>query len=516
MKHVRCGLLMLLLGWCAWPLTAQPWNQAALLMNAEAEEDDDFGVSVSISGDRAIVGARNDDTAAPSAGAAFVYERDGTGAWVEVAKLTAGDAEGLDNFGVSVSISGDRVVVGAPGEDTGGARAGAAYVFERDGTGAWVEVAKLTAGDTEAHDEFGVSVSISGDRVIVGAPGEDTGGSLAGAAYVYERDGTGAWVEVAKLTAGDAEAEDHFGFSVSVSGDRAIVGANWEGTGGRRAGAAYVFERDGTGAWVEVAKLTAGDTEANDEFGFSVSISGDRAIVGAIDQDVEFDQNAGAAYVFERDGTGAWVEVARLLAGDVDSNAEFGYSVAVSGDRAIVGAWQEDLAGMDHGAAYVFVRDATGTWSQEAKLIASDTQPEDQFGVSVSISGGRAIVGANREASGREDGGSAYIFERETSVGRETLPLPEAYVLEQNHPNPFRLQTRIVFTLPEAAMVRLTVYDVLGRAVARPAAGRYPAGTHAVTWDGRSEAGVPVPGGVYVYRLEGGSSVQARRMVRLH
>ena len=158
----------------------------------------------------------------------------------EVAKLVASDAQGNDYFGASVAVSGDTAVIGARFEATGGVNAGAAYVFTRSG-GAWTQQAKLMASDAQSSDYFGYSVAVSGDTAVIGAYGEATGGSYAGAAYVFTRTG-GSWTQQAKLMASDAQENDLFGVSVAVSGDTAVIGARLEATGGSSAGAAYVFE----------------------------------------------------------------------------------------------------------------------------------------------------------------------------------------------------------------------------------------------------------------------------------
>ncbi len=442
--------LMLLLG-----LAAQAQNdyqELQKLVAADRGASDFFGQSVSISGDRAIVGAylEDEDTAggntSVAAGSAYIFERDAGGAWQQVQKLVASDRGANDRFGYSVSISAGRAIVGAyrEEEDTAGGNslsdAGSAYIFERDAGGTWQEVQKLTASDRGALDNFGWSVSISDGRAIVGAYQEDqdtAGGnffSRAGSAYLFERDGSGTWQEVQKLVASDRGANDRFGYSVSISGERAIVGAIEEdedtagGNALNNAGSAYLFERDGAGIWQQVQKLTASDRGVDDNFGFSVSISGDRAIAGAYQEDQDTAggntlSDAGSAYLYERDGGGVWQQVQKLIASDRGAGDLFGWSVSISGDRAIVGAVgeDEDTAGGNFlfaaGSAYIFERDGGGAWQEAQKLAASDRGAFDQFGISVSISGHRAIVGAIGEDEDTAGGntlsfaGSAYIFE---------------------------------------------------------------------------------------------------------
>ena len=350
---------------------AQTPQEEALLRASNAGSGDYFGRSVSIDGDRAIVGAPIEDGATNGtliSGAAYVFERDATGTWQEVALLRSSNAGELDRFGESVSLDGDRAIIGAyfeDGTDDGLTNSGAAYVFQRDGSGTWHEVALLRASNAGAFDNFGVSVAIDGDRAIVGARNEDGAGdglSSSGAAYVFERDDSGTWHEVALLRASNAGSYDDFGRSVSIDGDQAIVGALSEdgaGDGLTDSGAAYVFERDGSGTWHEVALLRASNAGEGDSFGWSVSIDGDRAIVGVLSEDGAGDglSRSGAAYVFERDGSGTWHEVALLRASNAGERDSFGEAVAISGDRAVVGAIGEDGQGnglTNSGVAYVF------------------------------------------------------------------------------------------------------------------------------------------------------------------
>ncbi|MCH8064633.1 MAG: FG-GAP repeat protein, partial [Chloroflexi bacterium] len=274
----------------------------------------------------------------------------------EVKKLIASDAQQDDQFGESVAISGDTTVVGADGEDAGGISSGAAYVFERNEGAAsnWGEVKKLTASDAQAGDNFGLSVAISSDTVVVGSPREDVGGSQFddfGAAYIFQRNEGGAdnWGQVAKLTASDALLDDQFGWSVAISGDIAVIGIYREVAGGNDAGAAYVFRRDegGTDNWGEVKRLTAFGAKLGDEFGISVAVSGDTAVVGASRDDAG-GSDAGAAYVFQRNEGGAdtWGEVKKLTASDGQAFDQFGGSVAISGDTAVVGATGKDAKGV--------------------------------------------------------------------------------------------------------------------------------------------------------------------------
>ncbi len=385
------------------------WTEQAHPAAPDGLSGDEFGYSVAISGDTAIVGADGDDTSGGSnAGSAYVFTRS-AGVWTLQQKLTASDGAENDQFGISVTISGDTAIVGAWVDDTlGGSDAGSAYVFTRSG-GAWTQQQKLTASDGAASDQFGISVAISGDTAIVGAYQDDTpGGNNAGSAYVFTRSG-GVWTLQQKLTASDGAGGDEFGFSVAISGDTAIVGAYQDDTpGGNNAGSAYVFSRS-AGVWTLQQKLTASDGAVLDRFGWSVAISGNTAIVGVLYGNTPGGET-GSAYVFTR-SAGVWTQQQELTASDGAEGDEFGISVAISGDTAIVGADGDDTPGGNSaGSAYVFSRSA-GVWTQQQKLTASDGAAGDLFGYSVSISGDTAIVGAIfDDRSGESNAGSAYIY----------------------------------------------------------------------------------------------------------
>jgi len=386
------------------------WLEREKLFAAAGAAYDQFGASVSVSGDLAIVGADMGDGSVADSGSAYIFQWDGT-SWVQQQKLLASDGWAGDGFGRSVSISGDLAIVGAWGDDDNGGSSGSAYIFEWDGT-SWVEQQKLFASDGVAGDMFGLSVSISGDLAIVGAEGDDDNGTWSGSAYVFRWDGT-SWVQQQKLLASDGAIADEFGWSVSItsaladpeSGDYAIVGTYYDDDSGESSGSAYIFKWDGT-SWFEQQKLLASDGDIGDHFGHSVSISGDQAIVGARGDDDNGGRHSGSAYVFKRAGT-SWVEQQKLFASDGAAGDWFGVSASISGDYCVVGAWNN---GAKQGSAYIFKWDKTN-WVEEQKLLASDGAVGDCFGSSVSVSGAYAVVGALFGAGNEVNSGSAYMFE---------------------------------------------------------------------------------------------------------
>ncbi|MBP8000684.1 MAG: hypothetical protein KA314_14110 [Chloroflexi bacterium] len=469
-----------------YPLTIDPLVQQAYLKASNTGTDDNFGYVVAASGDTVVVGTPYEDSnatgingannnSAPDAGAAYIFVRSG-GSWTQQAYLKASNTEIYDYFGTAVAISGDTVVVTATGEDSNATgingdqtnnsrfNSGAAYIFVRSG-GSWSQQAYLKASNPDTDDAFGSAAAISGDTVVIGTTSEasnatgvngnqaDNSASASGAAYVFVRNG-GSWSQQAYLKASNTETTDRFGHDVAVSGDTIVVGAQEEdsnatGINGNEtdnsaanAGAAYVFVRSG-GSWSQQAYLKASNTGADDEFGYTVSISGDTVVVGAHFENsnatgvngTETDNsmnNAGAAYVFVRSG-GSWSQQAYLKASNTAALDGFGRAIAISGDMVVVGATGEDsiTTGVNgnqadnsasaSGAAYVFVRSG-GSWSQQAYLKASNTGAGDVFGNAVAISGNVVMVGArfedssatgvngNQANNAATDAGAVYLY----------------------------------------------------------------------------------------------------------
>ena len=388
------------------------------IVASDAASSDIFGLSVAIDGDYAIVGAYGDDDGGSSSGSAYIFKRDGTD-WNQETKIVASDAASYDNFGKSVAIDGDYAVVGAHQKNDvdGQQHEGAAYVFHRGADGNWTQQQRLIAENTETitYLRFGVSVDIDGDYVVVGANNPWSGGSnnnFNGAAYVYIRNNT-TWTQQQRLVHPDpglttgGGSSDYFGNSVSISGNYIIVGTPNDNEDANQAGAAYIFTRSNT-SWSSPEQIVASDAAASDQFGNSVAIDGDYAIVGAYGDD-DGGSSSGSAYIFKRDGTD-WNQETKIVASDAASSDNFGNSVAIDGDYAIVGAYGDDDGGSSSGSAYIFKRDGTD-WNQETKIVASDAASSDNFGNSVAIDGDYAIVGAYGDDDAGSNSGSAYVYE---------------------------------------------------------------------------------------------------------
>jgi hypothetical protein len=317
-------------------------------------------------------------------------------------ELTASDGAAFDQFGQSVSLSGITALVGAPLKIFGSkAYQGAAYVFTFDGS-SWVQQQELTASDGAGGDEFGWSVALSGTTALVGASYKTIGAnSRQGAAYVFTFNGS-TWVQQQELTASDGAGGDAFGWSVALSGTTALVGGPGHSIGSSRAqGAAYVFTFNGS-SWVQKKELTASDGAEGDSFGWSVALSGATALVGAFGKTIGSNLSQGAAYVFAFDGS-TWARQQELTANNGAARDNFGLSVALSGTTTLVGADNKTIGSNDsQGAAYVFAFNSS-TWVQQQQLSASNGVAGQNFGASVALSDTTALVGAFE--------GAPYVFE---------------------------------------------------------------------------------------------------------
>ncbi len=368
------------------------WMVERVAQPTPSSNGERFGWSVSTDGESVIIGAMQDQEQVALGGAAFIYGRTGGGAdqWGEVKKLIASDVQIADQFGWSVAVDGDTAVVGAYREDQAGGDAGAVYIFGRDvgGSENWGELRKLIASDAHPGQLFGNSVAISGDMIAVGA---------IGSAYVFGRDvgGSDQWGEVKQLAVADGSTS--YGSVVSIMGDTAVVGDRWQNLpGANGAGAAYVFRRDAGGAdnWGQVKKLVAADAQGGDTFGASVAISDERVAVGAPGDD-DLGNLAGSVYVFERSagGTDNWGEVEKLYGSDTSASDRFGAAVGLSADSLVVGAWGNNG---NQGSAYVFGRDRGGlaNWGEIAEVNGAPDQQGDWLGESVAIHGSTVVAGA--------------------------------------------------------------------------------------------------------------------------
>ncbi len=385
-----------------------------------SDAGDAYGASMAMDGDILVIGAPGEDgdtgisdNSLTDSGAAYVFSRK-RDIWVFQAYLKASDRDFDAGFGSSVAVSGSTVVVGSPrrGIPSGGFfpdPAGAAYVFEKV-NGVWAEQAKLLGSNTGDSDNFGISVAIDADTVVIGARFEAGLGNSqtdSGAAYVFSRNGT-AWTEEAYLKASGASSFDEFGTSVAVSGNTVAVGAPFQDTAGQEAGSVVIFKKEA--GWQQAVALYAPDAGAGDFFGTAIALSGEMLLVGARGED-DIAQGSGAGYVFTS-SSGTWQQETRLKGLLGSQNSGFGTSVALEGERAICGAPGESKSGVNSGAIWSFHRDSGG-WGSGKRILGNFQSAGDGFGGTVAVSGLKIAAGARGGDGAGDtlpDAGTAFSF----------------------------------------------------------------------------------------------------------
>lgn len=508
---VFCWIVFLISSVSGFSVVAQtserPLVEDAFLKASNAGAGDFYGWSVVIDGDTAAVGAvgeRGDgsgpsDNSRRASGAVYVFVKS-DGIWTQQAYLKSANVDIEDGFGLSLALSGDALIVGAPYEDSAATEingdaadnlapdAGAAYVFTRSGS-TWTQEAYLKASNAESGDQFGRSVAIDGNQVLVSAwlessnavngDGDQSNNDApeAGAVYAFRRTGS-VWAQTAYLKAPNSGEGDWFGGSVSLDAGTAVVGALYEdsaatGVSGDGAsnlspdsGAAYVFTFTGS-VWSHAAYLKASNTGEGDIFGASVAISGDTILIGAPweasnaigiggDQLNNLATDSGAAYFFKREN-GVWAQSHYIKASNSDAYDSFGVSVALDGVSAAIAAYGEDggssgvdgdqssNTGINSGAVFRFAL-GESDWEQVSYLKASNAVAQSLFGFNVSVSGESILVGTPYEATGGTTSGGAYLFALQDLIG----------VLSLSAAGPTKIKPTLVRKKARAITYRIT------------------------------------------------------------
>jgi len=383
------------------PCLAQEFDKKLLPMPGVSHEE--FGSSVSVHGNIAIIGARLNDQRQVDSGAAYIFARE-RGVWRQQSVLLPTDGIFSQQFGVGVAIHGHTVVVGAWRDRVNGLYSGSAYVFARSGLN-WHQQAKLLPADGSALDEFGRKVAVDGRTIGIAAGFDDDNGPNSGSAYVFVRRG-GHWIEDAKLLPIDGQPSDVFGADIALDGDTVIVGAALDDDQGTDSGSVYVFVRFGS-TWIQQAKLLPDDGNENARFGSSVALDGNTVLIGAPDDD-DNGRQSGSAYVFARTN-GVWTQSAKLLPSDGVCGDGFGTSVALSDDVAAIGAPGDDDRQIGAGSFYLFVREG-GDWKEQAEVLAPDGDFADEFGTAVAVHGGTIISSSPNNRENGPNAGAAYVF----------------------------------------------------------------------------------------------------------
>ncbi|MBC7774799.1 MAG: HYR domain-containing protein [Phycisphaerae bacterium] len=498
----------------------QDWAQILKTSALNGKQGDEYGHSVAIRGDWAIVGMNEKNQANMNMGSAYLLRRSANepSDWYEVEKLQAPGILLGDAFGVSVAISEGLAVVGAPNANG----KGAAFIFRQspDDENEWVFAKTITAVDGAQGDAFGQSLALHAETLLVGAPSDNEVAENAGAVYIFGKNtgGNENWGQIKKQTAANGSANDQLGTSVAIDGQNAIAGATGDDQKGTNVGAAYIFNQNTGGAdnWGQAAKLTANSGASGDNFGTSVGISGAYAIIGA-SMDDDKGQNAGTAFIFQKTANG-WQQSSKLVDYNGNEGDEYGHSVSIAGDYAVVGARKNDRKATKAGAAFVYHRE-DGGWVQFGILTDGSGKSDDQFGSAVAIYGTTIFVGAPMDdENGNNNRGSASIFEGLCSPSDEREIAQDLTTFENEglsnfkmkaYPVPFAEVLNIALEVPKTQLLSIRVFNVLGQQVAILHNG--PAEGHVeFKWNAMA-----APAGVYSIRIESEGKLETKQVTRV-
>lgn len=501
-RGLASGLLLLAVALSGIASTAHAETETARLTPSDGVALDNFGAAVGLDGTTLVVGAPFADLPGIStSGAAYVFERSAGGTWTETRKLLAPDAAAFDNFGDAVAVSGGVIVVGASGAAVGAnSSQGAAYVFGRNvgGDGQWGFVKRLEGPASIGNlAEYGQSVAIDGDFIVIGALNADD--QAPGRAFVYERNagGTDQWGQVANLTDDVSDSNAQFGTTVAIAGALIVVGAELlDFTPGtfNNEGGAYVFDR--LAGFAQVGKRFASNHGANDRCG-RVDVDGHTIVLGAWSAE-NGGSSRGQAYVFENPTftPNGWTEVRAFGASDAADQAFFGRWVAVANGEVVVGSTGH-TGGQGH--AYRFLRDegGVGQWGEDAILLPSDPLANAAFGSAVDVQGGLAVVGAPQNGTG-----VVYVYGTGATTG-VVGGAPRRPRLDVR-PNPIGARAEFAWS-GGGADATIEVFDVRGRRVDALRVG----GDGRARWTPANE----LPNGLYFARVRGDGATPARKLL---
>lgn len=411
MKKTNITKSIIILG-CLFGITTSKaqFTQSAKIVSENRESRAEYGTSVAINNEFAIVGASRETFAS---GAAYIYAKDIDGNWNFTQRLEAFDPNDGAEFGGGAKFSNDYLVVAAGRADVNGLqRTGALYVYDYQNNN-WEFSTKLVASDFSGDAKLGMnptSLDVEGNTIVAGAPGDN---SWMGAAYVFTNNG-GIWEESQKIVSPASQGSDVFGIGVSISGDYLAIGAS-EVDG--RKGAVYMYMKDTNGVWEHLQTLVASDASNDSFFGNSVSMSGDQLVVGAYGANLE----EGAAYVFEKNTQGEWIELQKFIGNSSTEPTQFGWSTDIMPNYITISA--PHIFGFEQGEVYFYKKETNGSWVEDQIIVGNDTVGEDFYGWSIAMHENQLIAGApweDHDVNGGDEidrAGSAYIFENPNILG---------------------------------------------------------------------------------------------------
>lgn len=444
---------------------------------------DDFGSSVAISGNYAVIGA---PSAINNQGAVYIFEVNQSGEWEEKQKLTASDGSSNDSFGTNVAINGEHLIVSSPGDnlyDPGineVGHGGSVYFFSLSSSNEWVEKQKFTS----SVEYFGGNIAIS-DSIAAIYSSLDGGDTVN--VIIYQKDSIGDWGSAYTI---QGRKRDQFGCDLAIFEKKVIIGAYWENLGVGKS-AAYLFEPNLSNEWLQVYKFNASDGVPIDYFGRSVTIDNDNIAIGAPENN--------NVYLFENNTNNVWEEIQTLMPSGGTNSAGFGTHVYLTKDNLLVGCYDDiDDDGSNNSTAYIFSKNDDGNWVESNKLVPIGINNNSYYGISLALSEKAVLVGAPRDG-----GGSAFFYKLENSleIEDETISDIGNLISMRAFPNPFNSEVNIKFNNPTNSSGRFSIYNIEGNIIKTIDLDGNLQQTNIIKWNGRNNANELVPSGIYFCRI---------------
>jgi hypothetical protein len=385
------------------------WIEKQIISPINGGDEDRFGESVLLHGEYAFIGARNTADKGYRSGAVYVYKKTGN-QWVLDTKLLASDGEAYDYFGGAISVYGDTLMIGAYGDDDIATDSGAVYIFENV-NGEWLQSNKITASDGEDTDYFGAKILINGNKLLVSSVLDDDNGIDSGTVYFFEKDSnTNSWILTSKITPMDGAEGDRFGSSLSLQNDLMVISSYFDGDNGYHSGSAYIFSYINNN-WTETTKLLANDGQSTDYFGISTKIANNRIAIGSIRNSNGNGNRAGAVYLYSYIN-GSWIQSEKLITTDGEFGDQFGLSIDVQNNKLYIGAFDDDMpyAG-DVGSAYIFDISQNPA-IQDTKIEPRQGARNENLGFSVDLSNEFSVVGTPFDFISPSNLGSVYVYKK--------------------------------------------------------------------------------------------------------
>ena len=473
-------------------------------------EHSHFGWATTVYGDFTAISAPTEIINDTRSGAVYIYHLN-SGDWQCVQKIIPNNPAFSQEFGSSLTLYKNTLLIGATGDD---AISGAVYVYEFNGS-EWVESQKLAPEIPIFFQRFGAAVDVFQDMLIISSSGSDETGKASGTIYIYKQN-SDEWILANTILSPGTNEQDLFGAAIRIVNSDHILVAAPRGNGPvTEAGLVYSYIKSNA-EWIVNQIISPQNGRTNGLFGSSMDYSNGNLIVGSMQAQVD-SMFSGEANLYTLDENKKWNHEYRFIPETPNHHDYFGATVVIDYDHIIIASpkWDKSNDDGDHGTAYIYTY-SDSAWQTAGQLIPEEVEENDHFGLAMALDGNNLVVGSSLDDSPHFNNGSSYFYDMRrlvTHIAEQTIPV--TFDLYQNYPNPFNPTTTIKYNLPLRTHVTISIYNVLGRKIAVLMDNIESAGSKQVVWDGKNFTGTPVPSGTYIYRIETEQFSESKKMVLL-